>query len=64
MSPALRHARQCDRTEGTSRDGMVLACEIDTVGLLWCGGVMPVKLAAAKKVVAHHTSDEQESHDG
>jgi hypothetical protein len=43
---------------------MVLACEIDTVGLLWCGGVMPVKLAAAKKVVAHHTSDEQESHDG
>ena len=43
---------------------MVLACEIDTVGLLWCGGVMPVKLAAAEEVVMHHASDQQEGHDG
>lgn len=64
MSPSLPHARPHDRTEGKSRDGMVLVCEVDTAGLLWWGGVMPVKLAAAEEVVMHHASDQQEGHDG
>lgn len=41
---------------------MVLACEVDTVELLWRSGVMPVEMAGAKEVVMHHTSDEQENH--
>lgn len=42
---------------------MVLVCEIDTVELLRCVGVMLVELATAKEVRMHHALDEQENHD-